>query len=476
MAIVGRPNVGKSTLFNRLTGRRQAIVEDVPGVTRDRLYAPVEWRGRRFHLVDTGGLDVEAWAGLEPRPGTRDGGGEARPEDLAAATQRQVRAAVAEADVIIFLVDGKAGLHPGEEEIAGILRRSRKPVIVAVNKIDRLTAADRAYEFYALGLGEPIPVSAEHGLNTGDLLDRVLDLLPAEGQEPGGEDGREGASAEGAIRVAVVGRPNVGKSSLVNRLLGEERVTVSDVPGTTRDAVDVRWEADGHVFILVDTAGLRRRARVDTPLEYYSVVRTLRAIDRSDVVLLLLDPALLVTEQDKKIAGYAHEQGKASIIVVNKWDLVDKDERTAAEVTARIREGLAFLSYAPVITVSARTGQRLQRLPGLIAQVAANHAAHLDQARLEAVIADAQAVHAPPGRKGRHLRIHGVAQTGTRPPTFAFFVNDPALVHYSYERYLENRLREAFDLAGTPLRLRWRAGRRRATGGGRARGGEGGSG
>lgn len=471
VAIVGRPNVGKSTLFNRLLGRRQAIVADTPGVTRDRVYGTAEWAGRTFLLVDTGGLEPD----LAPR-------GEGRPEAaIAGAARAQALAAVREADLVVFVVDGRLGLHPDDREIAEILRRSKKPILLAANKLDGRERLGEAGEFYALGLGDPLGISAEHGVNVGDLADAIVRRLPAEA--PG-----EGAAPAGEappVRVCVVGRPNVGKSSLVNRLLGEERVIVSDVPGTTREAVDSRWEVDGRVFELVDTAGLRRRARVDSAVEYYGVLRTLRAVERCDVALLVLDAARGIAEQDQRIAGHIEERGRACVILVNKWDAVagaGGGEEAAERFTRDIRIDLSFISYAPVLFVSARTGLGLSRLPGLIARVAANHAARVPTPDLNRVLKEAQGIHPPPAVRGRALRIVSGAQTDVRPPTFLLFCNDPDLVHNSYERYLENRLRDAFDLAGTPIRFRYQrrerpgravrggAGAPRAVPGGRPRG------
>lgn len=448
VVLVGRPNVGKSSLFNRLLRSRRAIVADVPGVTRDRLTAEAEWGGRRFTLVDTGGLDAPPDGGPphDPARGVLT-------SQVTAAAQAQTMAAVRDADLVVFVVDGQAGLHPSDAEIANELRRAGKPVLLAVNKADRRTVADAASEFYALGLGEPMPVSAEHGTNVGELLDAVVDRLPPEADD-GGPDGR--TASDDVTRVCIAGRPNVGKSSLLNRLVGEERAIVSALPGTTRETVDVRWEAAGRAFELVDTAGLRRRARVDSDVEYYGVTRTLRAIEQCDVALIVLDGTAPVTEQDKKIAGYVHEQGRAAIILVNKWDLAERDERATGRYVEMIRRELGFIPYVPILFVSAHTGLRLHRLPEAIARVAANHAVRVDAGKLSRLVKEAQALHAPPGRKGRHLRIHSVIQARTKPPTFLFLVNDPELLHYSYERYLENRLRQAFDLEGTPVRFRFR--------------------
>lgn len=471
MAIVGRPNVGKSSLFNRLAGRRLAIVEDTPGVTRDRLFAPVEWDGYRFTVVDTGGLDLvgEAMAaGFSRREGLALGEG-GRASQLVEAVRRQALAAIEEADVIVFVVDGQAGVQPGDEEVAEVLRRAQKPVLLAVNKMDNRRMLETApLEFYALGLGDPIGISAQHGLNISALLDAVVAKLPQEARRrpsfaaegPAAEGDKADDRGEEPIRVAVVGRPNVGKSSLVNRLTGKERSIVSDVPGTTRDPVDVRWRAHGRAYEFVDTAGLRRKAKVETALEYYSVLRTLRAVERADVVVMIIDAVDGVTEQDKKIAGYGHDRGKPTILLVNKWDLIEKDEHTINEYTKRVRNELLFLSYAPILFVSMRTGQRLGRLPELIARVAANSARRVETSELNRVLETAQRLHNAPGKRGRQLKIYYGTQVGIRPPTFLLFVNDPGLMHYSYERYLENQIREAFDFEGTPIQWRYQARRR----------------
>lgn len=452
VVLVGRPNVGKSSLFNRLLRRRQAIVADVPGITRDRLTAEAEWGGRRFILVDTGGLDAPPDGITQPKDPTRA----VLTAEVEAAAQAQALAAVREADLVVFVVDGQAGLHPSDNEVADQLRRVGKPVLLTVNKADRRTVAEAASEFYALGLGDPLAVSAEHGVNVGELLDTIVDRLPpvVDGE---GQDGQaDPATLDNVTRVCIVGRPNVGKSSLLNRLIGEERAIVSPLPGTTRETVDARWEASGRVFELVDTAGMRRRARVDSDVEYYGVSRTLRAIELCDVALIVLDGSGPVTEQDKKIAGYVHEQGRAAILLVNKWDLAERDERATGRYVEMVRRELSFLPYAPILFVSALTGLRLHRLPEAIARVAANHATQVEKGKLNRLIEEAQALHAPPGRKGRHLRIYSVIQARVKPPTFLFLVNDPELLHYSYERYLENRLRQAFDLEGTPVRFRFR--------------------
>ncbi|MBO2520453.1 MAG: ribosome biogenesis GTPase Der [Firmicutes bacterium] len=429
VAIVGRPNVGKSALFNRIAGRRLAIVEGEPGVTRDRIYAECQWQGRRFILVDTGGIDF----------GAREG--------FAALARRQAELAVEEADVILFVVDARDGLVAPDQEVAGALRRSQKPVLVVANKVDHRRLVPQAAEFYALGLGDPLPVSAEHGLGIADLLDRMIQLLPAGGEEDEAED---------EVRVAVIGRPNVGKSSLVNRMLGEERSIVTEIPGTTRDALDSHVTRDGIRYTLIDTAGIRRRSRIEEPVERYSVIRALRAVDRADVCVLLLDATELVTEQDKRIAGYAHEAGKGMIIGVNKWDLVEKDDKTADRFEEQIREQLGFLQYAPILFLSAKTGQRVHRVFELAHYVANQHALRISTGRLNEVLHQATMRLEPPTDKGERLRIYYGTQSGVKPPTFVLFVNEPKLMHYSYLRYLENQLRENFGFVGTPIRFRLR--------------------
>lgn len=428
VALVGRPNVGKSTLFNRITGERKAIVEDRPGVTRDRIYADAFWRDREFILVDTGGIEFEV------------------EDEIARQVKKQARLALEEADVVVFLTDGREGLTPLDREVANLLRRTRKPVILAVNKIEDFQNAD-IYDFYQLGLGDPIPISAAHGLNTGDLLDAVVANLPPESGEEYDEE---------VIKIAVAGRPNVGKSSLVNAILGEERVIVSDIPGTTRDAVDTLFTRDGQSYVIIDTAGIRRRSKIEESTERFSVIRALRAIERADVVLLVLDAQEGVTEQDKRIAGYAHEKGRAIVIVVNKWDLVDKDDKTMLRYTERIREELSFMQYAPVVYVSALTGQRVPRILELVKYVAEQHVMRVATSTLNEVIREAVALNPPPAEGGRRLKILYATQTGVRPPTFVIFVNDPELVHFSYARYLENRIRSSFGFEGTPINLIFR--------------------
>lgn len=461
VALVGRPNVGKSTLFNRLAQRRIAITEPTPGVTRDRLYAPVEWTGETFTLIDTGGILTKAQGEIE------------------AAVIRQAEAAISEADVVLLVLDARVGVTPEDEEVAARLRRSGHPVLVVANKVDAPTVTPLLASLYALGLGDPIPVSAEHGRGTGDLLDAILRLRPAgemgtalfpesdrgENIQPG-DTGPEagpdlvfesGDDLEDPIRVAVVGRPNVGKSSLVNRLLGEERQIVADIPGTTRDAVDIALERDGQRYILVDTAGMRRRSRVARGLEGLSVMRSLRAIDRAEVVLLVLDGTGQVVQEDQRIAGYVIDKGKAAVLAVNKWDLIEDREHQAESVTEEVRSRLAFLAYAPLRLVSARTGLRLDPLLRDVVGAAQAFRRHIPTGPLNRVLEDAQLASAPPSQHGKQLRIYYATQVGTGPPAFALYCNSPEILSTSYARFLENRLRAAFPLGGTPIRLRPRA-------------------
>ncbi len=426
VAIVGRPNVGKSTLFNRIAEKRVSIVDDTPGVTRDRIYADAEWTGHEFALIDTGGIDFN------------------ETDELLPAVRNQAKLAMEEADVILFVVDGKAGITDVDQHIVAMLRTAKKPVVVAVNKVDNLKGVTDSYEFYALGLGDPIAVSAVNALNLGDLLDAIVKELP--------ED-IEVVEEPDTIRVAVVGRPNVGKSSLVNALLGEERLVVSNIPGTTRDAVDTYFKQDGITFIFVDTDGMRRRGKIDAALERYSVIRSLRAIDRADVVLMLIDAVEGVSEQDKKIAGYVHESGRASVLVVNKWDLLKKDGKTSLRYTETLRQELGFMQYSPVVFLSALTKQRVNRIPEVVKYVAEQHAMRVSTSLLNQVVRDAIGINPPPSDRGRKLKIYYATQASVRPPTIVFFVNDAELMHFSYLRFLENKLREAFGFEGTPLRL-----------------------
>jgi GTP-binding protein len=428
VALVGRPNVGKSTLFNRLIEERLAIVEDVPGTTRDRIYADAQWGGTTFTVIDTGGL--------LPEP----------TDDLVALVRDQVQIAIAEAEVIVFLVDVKEGVIASDLEIADLLRRSNKPVILAVNKADNESRRQAAVEFYQLGLGEPCPISALHGTGTGDLLDALLNVLPPQQPE---------VEAEG-IKIAIVGRPNVGKSSVLNTILGQERMIVNEKPGTTRDAVDSFIEWDGQPVTLIDTAGIRRRGRIARGIERYSVIRALRAIQRADVALLLVDAVEGVTAQDAHIAGYIVEEAKGVVIVVNKWDLIEKDTYTMEGYTREIRRVLKFIAHAPLVFVSAITGQRVEKAIDVALRVQRARSYRVPTAQLNKLVEDAVSRHSPPSKRGKRLRIYYATQVGIAPPSFIFFVNDPQLVHFSYRRYLKNQLREASDFEGAPLRLSFR--------------------
>ncbi len=426
VAIVGRPNVGKSTLFNRLAGMRKAIVEDMPGITRDRIYEQSEWEGRDFIIIDTGGI----------RTGEKD--------VLATEIRRQAELAIDEADVIMMVVDAREGLTQEDESIAEILRRTTKPIVLVANKVEDFRGQPQYYEFFALGLAEPIPISAMHGLNTNDLLDEVVSYFP-DSEEPE-EKGLN-------TRIAVVGRPNVGKSSLVNTILGEDRVIVSDIPGTTRDAIDTHFEYGGTSYILVDTAGIRRKARISDTTERYSVIRALKAAERADVVLIIIDATEGVTEQDQRIAGYVHERGRASIIVVNKWDLIVKDGKSMTAYDEDIREDLKFLAYAPILYVSALTGKRVSKILELVDFVAEQHYRKVRTSDLNRLISEAMLLNPPPGAGKKKLKVYYAAQVKTGPPTFVLFVNDPELMHFSYVRYLDNRFRESFGFEGSPIRF-----------------------
>lgn len=423
VAIVGRPNVGKSTIFNRIVGERVSIVEDVPGVTRDRIYNSAEWLGKEFNIIDTGGIDLSDEPFLEQ-------------------IRAQAEIAIDEADVIIFITNGREGVTDADEQVAKILYRSNKPIVLAINKVDNPEMRDQIYDFYSLGFGEPYPISGSHGLGLGDMLDAVRAHFPKEEEEEYPDD---------TVKFSLIGRPNVGKSSILNALLGEDRVIVSDIAGTTRDAIDTTYTFDGQDYVMIDTAGMRKRGKVYESTEKYSVLRAMRAIERSDVVLVVINAEEGIREQDKRIAGYAHDAGRAIIIVVNKWDAINKDEKTINVWTEDIREQFQFLSYAPIVFVSAKTKQRLNNLFPLINQVSDNHSLRVQSSMLNDVISDAVAMNPSPMDKGKRLKIFYTTQVAVKPPTFVVFVNDPELMHFSYERFLENRIREAFPFEGTPI-------------------------
>ena len=427
VAIVGRPNVGKSMLFNKLIGKRLSIVEDTPGVTRDRIYGETDWNGRKFTLIDTGGI--------EPRTDNQ----------ILEFMRDQAQIAIDNANVIVFLTDIKTGLTASDHEVANMLLRSGKPIVLAVNKMDSTGNVDPDfYEFYNLGLGDPIAVSAVHGHGTGDLLDACVQYFPPEEEEEEEDD---------AIKVAVIGKPNAGKSSLVNKILGEERVIVSNVAGTTRDAIDSRFTNDKGSFVFIDTAGIRKKSKVEEDIEKYSVLRATMAIERADVCLIMIDATEGVTEQDTKVAGLANEAGKASIIVINKWDLVEKDDKTMDQMKTKVRQDLAFMTYAPILFISAKTGQRVDKLFDMIDYVSNQASVRITTGMLNNVLADAQTRVQPPSDKGRRLKIYYMTQVGIRPPHFVIFCNDSRLFHFSYRRYLENCIRNTFGLEGTPVIL-----------------------
>lgn len=425
VAIVGRPNVGKSTIFNRLVGERISIVEDTPGVTRDRIYAEAEWLTTTFKVIDTGGIDLSD-------------------EPIMSKVRHQAEIAIEEADVIIFVVNGVEGITPLDEEVAKILYQAKKPVVLAVNKIDHPERLDLVYEFYALGFGTPYPVSGAHGIGLGDLLDEVVRHFPKEEQED---------TEDETIYFSVIGRPNVGKSSLVNAILNEDRVIVSDREGTTRDAIDTAFEKDDQAYVIIDTAGIRKKGKVYEATEKYSVLRALKAIDRSDVALLVLDAETGIREQDKTIAGYALDAGKAIVIVVNKWDAVERNERTMDEFELEIREQFPFLSFAPIVFLSAKTKRRLQRLLPIVKLVSESHAKRVPTNVLNDVIMDALAVHPLPTIKGQQLKVYYMTQVSVKPPTFVAFVNDPDIMHFTFKRFLENQIRDAFGFSGTPIHI-----------------------
>ncbi len=430
VAIVGRPNVGKSTFFNRIIGKRVAIVEDTPGVTRDRIYGDAEWLDYHFTLIDTGGI--------EPM----------KEDIISQQMRRQAELAIETADVIVFLVDGREGLTASDLEVADLLRRSKKPIVLGVNKVDHPKYADAEYEFYELGIGKPVIISSEQGLGLGDLLDEVVRYFP-----------RMGAGENPDVtNVAVVGRPNVGKSSLVNALLGSERTIVSDIPGTTRDSIDSPFRWNGKDYVLVDTAGIRRkRAIEDESIERYSVIRSLGAIRRADVALIVVDAKLGLSEQDVKIAGYVHEEGKAGVLIVNKWDLIEKDTHTMNEFKKKLAADLAFMDYVPMLFISALTGQRVGKVMEYADMVYEQNCRRVSTGTLNDIVAEAVSVTEPPSDRGRRLRIYYATQVSVKPPTFVLFVNDPELMHFSYKRYLENYFRKSFGLDATPMRLIVRA-------------------
>ncbi|CAI2601678.1 GTPase Der [Apilactobacillus kunkeei] len=424
VAIVGKPNVGKSTIFNRIAGERISIVEDTPGVTRDRIYSHGEWLGHEFSMIDTGGIEI----GDQP---------------FVKQITAQAEIAMDEADVIIFMVNGKEGITNADDNIARILYRTNKPIVLAVNKVDNFESRTNIYDFYSLGFGDPYPISGAHGLGLGDLLDEVIKNFDEKTEEENDDN----------IKFSLIGRPNVGKSSLVNAILGEDRVIVSNVAGTTRDAINTEFEQDGQEFTMVDTAGLRKRGKVYENTERYSVMRAMKAIDNSDVALIVLNAEEGIREQDKRIAGYAHEGGKGVIIIVNKWDTLKKTSKTQQEFEAGIRSQFQYLSYAPILFVSAKTKQRLSQIPDLIKRVYDNHAKRISSSMLNDVLMDAIAMTPTPSINGRKLRIYYATQVTSEPPTIVIFVNDEELMHFSYRRYIENQIREHFDFSGTPIKI-----------------------
>ncbi|NLO47601.1 MAG: ribosome biogenesis GTPase Der [Clostridiales bacterium] len=427
IAIIGRPNVGKSTLFNKLAGKRLSIVEDTPGITRDRLYADTDWNGRDFTIIDTGGIE----------PHSED--------EIQLFIKRQAEIAIETSDVIILVTDIRTGVTTTDMDVANILLRASKPVLLAVNKMDSTGVSDPdIYDFYSLGLGEPFGISSIHGHGTGDLLDAVVELLPPEDDT---------ANEDDTVKVAIIGKPNVGKSSLINRILGETRVIVSDVSGTTRDAVDTFFENEFGKYVFIDTAGIRKRSRVDDRIERFSVMRAELAVMRADVCIIMIDAREGVTEQDTKIAGLAHENGKASIVVINKWDLIEKDDKTMDRMRAEIMNGLSFMSYVPIVFISAATGQRVNRLFELINFVYGQNCTRISTSMLNSILADATARFQPPTDKGKRLKLYYITQTGIKPPNFVIFVNNAGLFHYSYQRYIENKIRSVFGLEGTPIRI-----------------------
>ncbi len=427
VAIVGRPNVGKSTLFNKIAGKRISIVEDTPGITRDRVYADAEWSGREFTMIDTGGIE----------PYSKD--------IILSQMRRQANLAIEMADVILFMVNVRDGMTAADQEVATMLQKANKPIILVCNKVDAPGEPPlELYEFYNLGLDEPMAVSSVHGRGIGDVLDKCISYFP---------EADEYEEEDNSIKVAVVGKPNAGKSSLINRLLGEERVIVSDIAGTTRDAIDTHLDKNGKSYVFIDTAGMRKKNKVDDIVERYSVIRSLNAVERCDVCVVMIDGVEGISEQDSKIAGYAHEQGKATVIVVNKWDAVEKDDKTMEAMRKKIYEELGFMQYAPVVFISALTGQRVDNLFSNIDFVADQNARRLQTGALNDVLTDAVARVQPPSDKGKRLKLYYITQASTKPPTFVIFVNDAELAHFSYIRYIENQIRESFGLTGTPVRF-----------------------
>lgn len=425
VAVVGRPNVGKSTLFNKIAGQRISIVQDTPGVTRDRIYADVEWLGHNFTLIDTGGME----------PGAEN--------IILKQILNQAEIAIETADVIIFVTDVKQGVTDEDSKVADILRRTRKPVILAVNKVDNMRVENLdVYEFYSLGMGDPIPVSAGQMLGLGDLLDVVISHFPEESEEEEEDE---------KVRVALIGKPNVGKSSLINKILGEDRLIVSNIPGTTRDAIDTEITIDGTDFVFIDTAGMRRKSKIKEDIERFSIIRAVAAVERCDVAVLVIDANEGVTDQDTKIAGIAHERGKAAVIAVNKWDSIEKDDKTMNKFLRDIDTELAYMSYAPKVFISAKTGQRVNRLIELAKTVKENNNLRISTGVLNDVLIEAMAMQQPPSDKGKQLRIYYITQASVKPPTFVLFVNDRQLMHFSYRRYLENQMRDAFGFVGTPI-------------------------
>ena len=425
VAVVGRPNVGKSTLFNRLAGERISIVQDTPGVTRDRIYADVEWTGRKFTLIDTGGMEI----------GTED--------IIVKQILQQVEIAIETADVILFVTDVKSGVTDDDKQVANMLRRTKKPVVLAVNKVDSIKKDSMdIYEFYELGIGDPMAISAGQALGLGDMLDEVIAHFPEQIQQE---------QEETAIKVAIIGKPNVGKSSLINKILGEDRLIVSNVPGTTRDAIDSPIEIEGQKYIFIDTAGMRRKSKIKEEIERFSIIRAVAAVERCDVAILVIDANEGITDQDTKVAGIAHERGRAAIIAVNKWDSIEKNDKTMNQYLKDIGNELAYMPYAPKVFISALTGQRINRMLELIQTVYQNHALRISTGLLNDVLIEATAMQQPPADKGRQLKLYYMTQVSVKPPTFVIFVNDRELFHFSYRRYIENQLREAFGFVGTPI-------------------------